>query len=159
MIFKRWRYVLVVVWMIFIFMMSHLDGAKSWFLTGEFLTVTQTGHIEQDLTYEEKMELYDRDETWNMMVLLRKFAHFFEYFILVLLVLNVFVVQLPWYRALCFSLALAVGYAVLDEVHQLFIPGRSGNMVDILIDALGAMFGALFVSCLRHIRKVKLNEN
>lgn len=159
MIFKRWRYVMVVVWMIFIFMMSHLDGAKSWFLTGEFLTVTQTGHIEQDLTYEEKMELYDRDETWDLMVFLRKMAHFFEYFILMLLVLNVFVVQLSWRRALLFSLGLAIGYAVLDEVHQLFIPGRSGNMVDVLIDALGAIFGVFVISCLRHIRKVKLNEN
>lgn len=35
-------------------------------------------------------------------------------------------------------------YAVTDEIHQLFVPGRSGNPLDVCIDAAGAVTGAAF---------------
>ena len=35
--------------------------------------------------------------------------------------------------------------AGLDEIHQLFVDGRDGNVLDVLIDTLGGAFG-LFVS-------------
>lgn len=36
---------------------------------------------------------------------------------------------------------LAVVYAVSDEVHQLFVQGRSGQLSDVLVDATGAALG------------------
>jgi VanZ family protein len=35
--------------------------------------------------------------------------------------------------------AATVSYAVSDEVHQTFVPGRSGRALDVLIDACGAL--------------------
>lgn len=37
------------------------------------------------------------------------------------------------------ALALTVAYAAGDELHQSWVPGRSGRVVDVGIDALGAV--------------------
>lgn len=39
------------------------------------------------------------------------------------------------------SLMLTVIYACVDEAHQLFVPGRSGEIRDILIDAVAGLCG------------------
>ena len=44
------------------------------------------------------------------------------------------------------AIAVAVGicvlYAISDEVHQLFVPGRSGQFKDVFLDSGGAIVGA-----------------
>lgn len=42
------------------------------------------------------------------------------------------------------ALLLAVLYAISDEFHQTFVPGRNGTPVDVAIDSLGASLGLLF---------------
>lgn len=49
-------------------------------------------------------------------------------------------------RAILWSLLIAAGYAITDEFHQLFIPGRSGEFTDILIDAAGVTIGVLIAA-------------
>jgi VanZ family protein len=44
----------------------------------------------------------------------------------------------PGRRTLALAFFLTVLYAVSDEVHQTFVPGRSGTFGDLLIDAAGA---------------------
>lgn len=39
--------------------------------------------------------------------------------------------------------AVAAAYAVSDEIHQLFVPGRSGQLSDVLLDSAGALAGVL----------------
>ena len=45
------------------------------------------------------------------------------------------------------SFLFSVIYAFSDEFHQTFVPGRDGNIVDVLIDSSGALVGIL-VSCI-----------
>ena len=42
------------------------------------------------------------------------------------------------------SLLICFLYACSDEIHQLFVPGRSGEARDVLIDTLGACLGVSF---------------
>ena len=44
---------------------------------------------------------------------------------------------------------IAVLYAVSDEIHQIFVPGRACMFTDVLIDAAGAAIGVLilFIIC------------
>lgn len=44
---------------------------------------------------------------------------------------------------LIMSVLLSFLYACTDEIHQIFVPGRSAQFRDVLIDTLGASFGAL----------------
>lgn len=41
------------------------------------------------------------------------------------------------------GLVTAVCYAASDEFHQLFIPGRSGQVTDVMLDSAGALTGVI----------------
>ena len=43
------------------------------------------------------------------------------------------------------ALALTVGYAISDEWHQTFVPGRHGQWFDVGVDTLGALVTMLLV--------------
>ncbi len=72
--------------------------------------------------------------------LLRKLAHMTEFVLLWWL----------WWRALGYghpgpSIAIAIGYAISDEVHQSFVDGRHGSPWDVAIDSLGVGLAGLTV--------------
>ena len=76
---------------------------------------------------------------------MRKTAHFTEYAILgALFYLNL--IQFPKLNSRIKKLLLPILfsflYAITDEIHQIFVPGRSAQFRDVLIDTLGASFGA-----------------
>lgn len=48
-------------------------------------------------------------------------------------------------------------YAVSDEVHQLFVPGRSGQVTDVVIDGFGVLAGTLVFLLLLRITERKQN--
>jgi len=73
---------------------------------------------------------------------LRKTAHFTEYFILVLLVMPNFTRDKLSGRLQAVSIALL--YAVSDEFHQSFVPGRTMSIYDMSIDWIGCFSGYLF---------------
>ncbi len=52
------------------------------------------------------------------------------------------------------AFALGALYAVSDELHQVFVPGRLGSPLDVAIDTVGVAVGVLLwqrVARLRHI--------
>ena len=72
--------------------------------------------------------------------LMKKSAHFLEYTILFFL----------WYRALghknpAQSLVVSLAFAFTDEIHQLFVPGRTGKLTDVAIDFSGILIFALLI--------------
>jgi VanZ family protein len=46
-------------------------------------------------------------------------------------------------RAALITLMVSVAYAVSDEVHQMFVPQRSPDVVDVVADAAGAALGLI----------------
>jgi len=79
---------------------------------------------------------------------LRKCAHFTEYFILSLLILRGIrgprrETHLRW--ALLVILIVA-GYASLDEWHQAFAPGRTPAFTDVLLDTAGGVAAQIVVA-------------
>jgi len=84
-----------------------------------------------------------RDEKINTFI--RKNAHAFEYFILAVLVANsLFLFGVKGRNALFIIMFICLFYAVTDEYHQLFIPGRGSAVRDVLIDFGGALLGITF---------------
>ena len=55
--------------------------------------------------------------------------------------------QLSDLRRIVFSFLLGVEYATLDEIHQLFVDGRSGQITDVFIDSIGILLGICFTMC------------
>jgi VanZ family protein len=47
----------------------------------------------------------------------------------------------PSLRTVLLAFALAVAYGLSDEVHQAFVPDRTGQFRDLVVDAIGAALG------------------
>ncbi|HWQ88481.1 MAG TPA: VanZ family protein [Desulfitobacteriaceae bacterium] len=76
--------------------------------------------------------------------LVRKYAHFTAYLVLSVLVINAKRRSgLKGWKWLFLALAFCLLYAVSDEIHQLYVPGRSGQIRDILIDGCGVLVGSI----------------
>lgn len=79
----------------------------------------------------------------------RKAAHMFLYFVLILLL---WLALLPLVRSKKWQISLAAVLcamlASLDEYHQTFIPGRSGELRDVCVDLAGAAIAVLLVAVL-----------
>jgi VanZ family protein len=75
----------------------------------------------------------------------RKLVHASEYGLLCLLWWRALRTVVDRAVALSAAFAIAVGYAVTDELHQRFVSGRHSTWVDVLIDALGAGVCVLLV--------------
>ncbi len=81
---------------------------------------------------------------------IRKLAHFLEYAVLGFLinvhlctVKNRFLSQPAILNRRWLPILISCLYAVTDEVHQLFVPGRAGRLFDVFVDTAGAAFGTL----------------
>jgi len=71
--------------------------------------------------------------------------HLLAYLVLGVVTLRAVVGGLPaWvsWRTAAVATAIAVGYAVTDELHQMFVPGRSAQLSDLVADAMGVVAGA-----------------
>lgn len=156
MFLRKFRWLLVVLCMFGIFMMSHLDSAKSGFLTGEILTIVRTGTTDQSATFEDKMIFYDQDETWSQMIFLRKLAHFLEYAVLAVLLTNALMFSNPINSAVSKAMVISVSYGILDELHQLFVPGRTCSISDMLLNAAGVLTGCVVIYVLASFRKAQV---
>ena len=85
---------------------------------------------------------------------IRKTAHFTEYFVQALLLCNAFKADRTDHRnSHGFILFLSLLTAVLDEYIQLFSPGRSGQVTDIMLDFSGAFSGWLASQLWKWIRR------
>ena len=75
---------------------------------------------------------------------IRKTAHFTEYFVQALLLCNAFQTdRADRQNSHSCILLLSLMIAVLDEYIQLFSPGRSGQVTDIMLDFSGGLSGWL----------------
>ena len=115
------------------------------------------------LSKESKAELIS-----SFQFIARKTAHFSLYAILGLLSF----LTVISYRNLKFGLRTALSaaicllYAVSDEVHQLFVPGRSGEIRDVCIDFCGSLLmitilalSARYIKKIyKHVKWVRRNE-
>lgn len=142
---KLFHSILVIIWMLVIFNFSSQNGSKSTktsdVVTSMVVNVT-TSVTNKDIPREEVKKKVE-DSTF----LVRKTAHFTEYLILGILVLQL----LSDYtkinkRMLIVSLIICYLYAVSDEVHQIFISGRTAKVLDTFIDGAGSLVGITIYS-------------
>ncbi len=117
-----WTLVLVILCLIFILSAQNAEESKE-------LSDSLVNKIFQWI------ELYIDGE------LIRKFAHMLEFTVLSFSLYNSIFVTWELKKAPIISLVLTVIYAVGDEIHQIFVPGRAFQFSDILIDSIGAIIG------------------
>lgn len=73
--------------------------------------------------------------------IVRKAAHFTEYFILYCLAISVCKYYVDIKKARVYCLLIVLAYAISDEVHQYFVQGREMAIRDVAIDFSGGILG------------------
>jgi len=76
-----------------------------------------------------------------MDLLLKKLGHVTEYAVLAVLVQRALAQAESYSSVPVLPCLLSIVYALSDEYHQLFVPGRNGNLWDVGVDTLGAVTG------------------
>jgi len=61
-------------------------------------------------------------------------------------------------QKILYSISFGGGYAVTDEIHQLFVPDRSGRILDVGIDTLGVITGVLIYIAFRKLVRIFTNK-
>jgi VanZ family protein len=54
-----------------------------------------------------------------------------------------------------YSFFAAAGYGILDELHQIFIPGRSCELLDYIADLIGITLGLIILSVIMKIENYR----
>ncbi len=85
-------------------------------------------------------------------------AHIFEYAILAFLLARALLWRGDFTRGQVLTVFyLILFYAYTDEFHQLYVPGRAFQMVDLLLDALGAVIG--LGAYILHLKRAEVNQS
>jgi VanZ family protein len=124
----------VIVWAVLIFCLSTsafsasntaqiIDPILRWIFPGISAAAIDVGHM-----------------------LVRKSAHFTEYGVLFWLLIRGPMVERPY-----LALMLCVVYALSDEGHQVFVPGRSASLYDVALDSSGALFSHFLITAIAEI--------
>ena len=142
---SRWRealpyWAVVVAWMLVISVMS----------TEPFSATNTNRYIDPVLRY--LFPGITRAELLFAHTVIRKTAHFVEFFILGCLTYWAFRRgRAPRWRVtwMLQALGLAIAYSVTDEAHQAFVPNRTFSLSDSGVDSLGAAVSQVLIY-LRH---------
>ncbi len=142
-IFLTLLLVLAIMGMIFFF--SSQDGEDSSWTSGRIvrlmLSILYPGFESMD---PESLRMISE----RMTLIVRKTAHFTEYaflgFFLYLHVLS-WMTRRMIRRPGLLSLFVGALYAASDELHQTLVGGRSGEVIDVLLDSAGVLFGIILL--------------
>ena len=140
---------LLIFQMLFIFAMSSFGSDSSNAQSGQIIQVLH--QVFPSLSHASG------PDASVLTFIVRKTAHFTEYAILGILFYFFYRQILPQKNGLrLFVLAILSSflYACTDEIHQLFVPGRSGQFTDVLVDTLGSFFGCASLVFSNYLRRV-----
>ena len=90
-------------------------------------------------------------------LIVRKGAHFSIYLVLGITA-SIFTLTLEKIKKVlryALSAVIALLYAISDEIHQLYVPGRVGALTDVLIDFGGTLTGLLILALILFVIKKK----
>lgn len=93
--------------------------------------------------------------------IIRKTAHLSIYAMLGIWTINFINTfeKLKISKKVIISLLFCMLYAITDEFHQTLVPGRSGEIRDVLIDSLGALTGMMLILLIsKIIQKIKQKQ-
>ena len=149
-LYKYLSWTAVILWMTLIFnLSSQIVEQSNQLSTGITEIIVKTV---KRIVPQADLDIYKLNH------IVRKSTHFFVYLVLGLLVINALRRSGVYgFRSIILGLLICVLYAISDEVYQLFVPGRGGQVKDIIIDSAGATVGIgvyLLISSVGKLRRI-----
>ena len=140
----------LILWMCIIFFMSNMNANES--NSQSKGTINQI--IEKGVSTTNGLGITDKHPTENRInriieklnPIFRKMAHASEFMVLALLVIYVLKsCGVKGKRLYLIALLICFLYACIDEYHQTFVNGRTGQFTDVLIDTAGGAIGCAII--------------
>ena len=138
---KKLSIILVISWALLIFFLSNqtsdVSGSESKAIISSVIHVNNINYVDN---------------------ILREMMHFIEYFIFGILLINCFN-QYKIDKKITISIMISFIYIVSDEIHQIFVPGRAFEYLDIGLDLSGAILGIFIFNtiCKKYVQNKKNN--
>lgn len=130
---KMISWIAVIIWMLIIFhLSSQVAGQSNQLSVGITKIVVD---IFNNIFHSADLDI----NAYNHII--RKNAHFFAYLILGILAANV--LSKNEHKGVFIVLVFCIIYAISDETHQMFVPGRGPGLKDVIIDSAGAGVGII----------------
>ena len=139
---KLFSWILVITWMAFIYFLSSQPASESIILSSGI-----TNRL-----YNLLILIFSNIEIDVFHIFIRKSAHFIIYLILGILLMNAtYKNNNLYFKNILIALLVSILYAVTDEIHQLFVLGRAGQLIDVFIDTTGSIVGVFIFNILHKI--------
>lgn len=137
--------ILIVIWMAVVFAFSNQVAEKS--------SKTSSGITEEVVKIIVKEPKKRTPKIIDMVeTIVRKLAHFFMYAVGGFLMAGlVNTTNTTNKKQVLYAVFFTALYACTDEIHQIFVDGRSGEVRDVLIDTSGALLGTMVFLLARKI--------
>ena len=144
--------ILIIIWLFIIFSFSAEDATKSEHRSDEVIINAVETITREEIPENQRQKIID-----EYIVIVRKSAHFFLYFILAILVFTLYkrIFGLNS-KSFIYTIIFCFIYACSDEIHQLFINGRTARIFDIFVDTSGALLSTTILTLIFYLKN-KLN--
>ena len=136
-----------------IFGFSSQDGEKSGGISKRITDfILEKSSKYNSLEISEKKQVNKRTER-----VIRKIAHFSIYTLVGILLMALLSTyeNIKRKNQIYISTMLGISYAISDEIHQSFTPGRGPKITDVFIDSLGVFFGIIVILLIVEIINIK----
>lgn len=133
-----------------IFKFSNQDGTTSTGLSKRVARkIVNVFPYTKNLSEKTKNKIVQRSQP-----IIRKGAHFSIYMLVGIFIMS-FISTYKIHLKYKFLISILVGgfYAISDEIHQSFTPGRTSSAIDVGIDTCGVIFGIIVVLILISVYK------
>lgn len=154
---KNLLIIVTVMWMALIFWFSAQPADESGHMS------LSVGHVIGSIVIPDFEQMTEKEQdafAEKIEYPVRKAAHASEYAVLGMLVMAVFgSYAVNGKKRMIRSLCVCAAYAASDEFHQIFVPGRSCQIGDVLIDSAGAFAGIVcFAAAAGWLKKRKIKK-
>ena len=145
------KIILIVIWMVVIFSFSNQGGTKS-SNTSQKVTKVIIDMVGNNSKAQNEQFIA------NLEKVIRKLAYYSIYTVGGILIMSYsYTLDKPRRQQVCESLIFGAFYAVTDELHQFFVPGRSARFFDIGIDTLGVFTGIAIYMMIKNLKIKQFN--
>lgn len=146
---KKIIFIILGCWMCMMFLFSNQNATKSNH-TSDKVTISLI-HLVDKFRGKTTGKAQEKKIIKNVRLLVRKTAHMSEYFVLAVLIFCLVSNYVSSNKKVfLITFICCVLFSIGDEIHQLFIPGRTGRIFDVGVDSCGILLGCIVLTFIKH---------
>jgi VanZ family protein len=153
---KLWIWITTIAVMLIIFKLSSAIGEQS-----SKFTLQITEQIAKHIVFIMGKDVDNVNYLTNIAMwdnLVRKAGHVIEYALMAITInISFSFYHIRKWKSLFLCFGTCFVFACSDEIHQLFIAGRTGQLTDIIIDLVGIVLGITFFYIAKYIFQFIVN--